>query len=289
MDILISNDGSRKYIFKCFDGNLIETVFIPGFLYSYKNALCISSQVGCCMNCSFCATGKMGFRRNLLPSEILNQIYVVLRDLIKIKSCENVFKNHLFNNSRIINNIVYMGMGEPLHNYNNVTKSIELLMHEKGQLYSYRNITVSTSGIVKNINRLWHTKVNLAISLNAADNLTRDSIMPINKKWNIKKLLNACKQYSLSNRKIVTFVYIMISGLNDSDLDAKKLANLLINFKAKINLIPFNTHKFSIFKKPNYNRIIKFQNILLSKKFSVFIRNTRGADINAACGMLYTV
>ena len=286
-EIITSTDGTIKYVFVCFDGEIIESVFIHGLSASKKCTLCVSSQVGCAMNCAFCATAKIGFIRNLLPSEIVGQVYKVLQNLMDIKNNNKHFSNNCFKNIRVINNIVYMGMGEPLNNYKNVIRSINLLMHEKGQLYSSRRITVSTSGVVKNIARLgYETGVQLAVSLNATNDLIRTKIMPINKKWNIDNLLNACKKYPLLARQRITFEYIMISGINDSNENAKKLANLIAPFNAKINLIIFNEHSLVSFKKSNMKQVLSFQQILFNKNINVFIRKTFGDDINAACGML---
>ncbi len=286
-EIIASEDGTRKYVFKCFDGQIIESVFIPGSSNSTKCTLCISSQVGCAMNCAFCATAKLGFTRNLLPSEIIGQVYGVLRDLKQISWAEQFLGEDYLKTARIINNIVYMGMGEPLNNYKNVVRSIELLGHEKGQLYASRRITVSTSGVVKNIARLgYETEVHLAVSLNAINDITRTEVMPVNKKWNIEDLLNACREYPLATRQRLTFQYVMMAGVNDSDEDAHKLVALMKEFQPKINLIPFNPHPFAPYKKPEREQVLAFQQILFDAKLSAFIRNARGDDINAACGML---
>ncbi len=286
--IMTSKDDTRKYIFKCFDGHIIESVLICGFSQSKKCTICISSQIGCAMDCSFCATGKNKIIRNLLPSEIIGQIYEVLTNLHNIHWPQQYFNNKYIKNMRIIHNIVYMGMGEPLHNYKNVIRSINLLKHQHGQLYSSKNITVSTSGIIKNIIKLGHeTNVQLAISLNAPNNIIRTKIMPINKKWNIASLMEICKKYPLKNNQKITVEYVLIKNINDNNKHAMELVCLMKKLlNIKINLIPYNPHIYSAFQTPTYTQIIKFQNILLNNNLTTFIRQARGIDINAACGLL---
>lgn len=280
-EISKSFDGTRKYTFRTNDGFKIESVFIPNVGKNGRNTLCISSQVGCGMACKFCATGHMKFIRNLTTIEIIEQVYKINRDLFKNRNFNSKNEKHS------IHNLVYMGMGEPLHNYSNVVKSIWLLCSQEGQNYSGRRITVSTCGIVKNISKLAiDTNVNIAISINATDNKTRNFIMPINKKWNLETLINACKKFTKTKHRRITFEYVMLAGINDSTDDAYRLIKLVKNIKSKINLIPFNEHKYSIFKKPKIEQVKEFQNILLKYNLAVFIRETRGDDINAACGML---
>lgn len=280
-EILKSSDGTRKYTFETSDGFKIESVFIPNVGKNGRNTLCISSQVGCGMSCKFCATGHMKFIRNLSTIEIIEQVYKINRDLFKNRNF------NLKNDKHTIHNLVYMGMGEPLHNYCNVVKSIWLLCSQEGQNYSGRRITVSTCGIVKNITKLAvDTNVNIAVSINAADNKTRNSIMPINKKWNLEALIDACKKFTKAKHRRITFEYVILAGINDSADDAHRLIKLVRDIKSKVNLIPFNEHKYSIFKKPKTEQVKEFQNILLKHNLAAFIRETRGDDINAACGML---
>lgn len=282
-----SQDGTRKYQFRTKDGHMIESVFIPDAATDGRNTLCISSQVGCAMGCTFCATAKLNLTRNLTGAEIISQIYEVNRDLKAIGWKNTHRPDSDLEDERLIHNLVYMGMGEPLHNYDNVLLSIRLLSEQHGQNYSSRRITVSTSGIVKNIERLGReSKVHIAISLNASTNSVRDEVMPVNKKWNIEELLSACRRFPIETRRRITFEYVMLSGINDFDDDARRVAELLQGIPCKVNLIPFNEHPLSSFKRPAKDRVLAFQRILLDSNMTVFIRSTRGDDIDAACGML---
>ncbi|MBH2006512.1 MAG: 23S rRNA (adenine(2503)-C(2))-methyltransferase RlmN [Myxococcaceae bacterium] len=283
-----SSDGTRKYQIQTHDGKLIESVFIPNAATDGRNTLCISSQVGCAMGCKFCATAALKLSRNLTASEIIGQVYAVNRDLRNIG-----WKNTLAPESepsekaRMIHNLVYMGMGEPLHNYDHVLRSIQLLCAQEGQNYSGRRITVSTSGIVKNIQKLGaETNVHIAISFNATTNELRDDIMPVNLKWPLEDLVEACRAFPLQTRRRITFEYVMLADLNDTDEDAYRLINWLSGIKCKVNLIPFNPHPLSPYRRPSLDRIKAFQHILLQNHMTVFIRGTRGDDIDAACGML---
>jgi 23S rRNA (adenine2503-C2)-methyltransferase len=282
-----SQDGTRKYQFRTKDGHLIESVFIPNAATDGRNTLCISSQVGCAMGCTFCATAKLNLTRNLSSAEIIAQLYEVHRDLVAIGWKNQVKPESDLEDERLIHNIVYMGMGEPLHNFDNVLGSIRLLCEQQGQNYAAKRITVSTSGVVKNIERLGReSKVHIAISLNASTNAVRDVVMPVNKKWNIEELLAACKSFPIEARRRITFEYVMLDGINDFDEDAVRVVGLLKGIQAKVNLIPFNEHPLSSFKKPPRERVLAFQRILLDNHMTVFIRSTRGDDIDAACGML---
>lgn len=282
-----SNDGTRKYQFRTKDGHMIESVFIPDAATDGRNTLCISSQVGCAMGCTFCATAKLNLARNLTGAEIVAQIYEVNRDLKAIGWKNTHRLDCELEDKRLVHNLVYMGMGEPLHNYENVLTSIRLLTEQQAQNYSSRRITVSTSGVVKNIERLGvDTKVHLAVSLNASNNAVRDVVMPVNKKWNIEELLDACRKFPLESRRRITFEYVMLAGINDTDDDAVRVAQLLKNIPCKVNLIPFNEHPLSPYKRPNRDRVLAFQRVLLDLHMTVFIRSTRGDDIDAACGML---
>ena len=265
-----SKDGSKKILFKLFDGKKIESVLIPE-----KNhyTLCISSQVGCAQGCRFCLTGRGGLERNLTKGEIIAQVRDVANDL---------------DSSKRLTNIVMMGMGEPLANYSNVVGAIATITDSDiGLGFSNRRLTVSTSGLVPNLSRLGRdTAVNLAISLNATDNETRDMLMPINRKYPLEKLLDACSRYPLMPRRRITFEYIVIKGVNDSEEDARRLARLLRPIRAKINLIPFNTFKGSDFERPEENVILTFKEILVKKNYTAVIRQSKGQDISAACGQL---
>ncbi len=269
-----STDGSRKYLFELRDLNLIESVLIPE-----KNhyTLCVSSQVGCAQGCRFCRTAQNGLIRNLTRGEIIAQV----RDLIQQVDSDP-------HESLRLTNIVFMGMGEPLANYRNLVSALQTLTgNNNGLRISFRRITVSTAGIVPKLAALGHdTPVNPAISLNATDNDTRSFLMPINRKYPIEELLEACRTYPLRSHGMMTIEYILIKGINDSQHDANRLSNLLKSIRAKINLIPFNEFEGSEFKRPDESVILKFQKILLDKNFTVIIRQSKGADISAACGQL---
>lgn len=264
-----STDGTKKYLFRLKDGHTIESVIIPE---KKHYTLCISSQVGCAQGCRFCMTAVNGLVRNLDYTEIINQV----RDL-----CQDL-SNHL----RI--NIVFMGMGEPLANYDNLIRAILILTdHECGLKIAIRKITVSTAGLVPKILRLGQdTGVNLAVSLNAADNLTRTRLMPLNRKYPLEDILTVCRKYPLGPHRKITFEYILIQDLNDTPNHARQLIRLLEPKRAKINLIPFNPHSASDFARPTQSVINQFQEILMAGNFTTMIRNSRGADINAACGQL---
>ncbi|MBW2646848.1 MAG: 23S rRNA (adenine(2503)-C(2))-methyltransferase RlmN [Deltaproteobacteria bacterium] len=264
-----SNDGSRKYLFKLEDGNFIESVLIPEKTHW---TLCISSQIGCAQGCRFCLTGKGGFVRNLASAEIINQVWEIQKEL---------------KSDMRLSNIVLMGMGEPLANYNNVIAALRILMANNGLQFSSRKMTLSTAGIVPKIEQLGQDiTVNLAVSLNAADNKTREYLMPINRQYPIETLIEACKNFPLPPRRIITFEYILMSGVNDSPEDAHRLVKLLRQVKAKINLIPFNAFEESYFKRPTESAILTFQKILIDHHYTTMIRYSKGTDISAACGQL---
>jgi 23S rRNA (adenine2503-C2)-methyltransferase len=269
-----STDGSRKYLFELQDLNLIESVLIPE-----KNhfTLCVSSQVGCAHGCRFCHTAQNGLIRNLTKGEIIAQV----RDLIQQVDSDS-------QDPRRLTNIVFMGMGEPLANYKNLVSALQTLTgNNTGLRISSRRITVSTAGLVPKLAALGHdTPVNPAISLNATDNDTRSFLMPINRKFPIEELLEACRTYPLRSHGMMTFEYILIKGINDSQDDAKRLSKLLKPIRAKINLIPFNEFEGSEFKRPDESVILNFQKILLDQNYTVIIRQSKGADISAACGQL---
>jgi 23S rRNA (adenine2503-C2)-methyltransferase len=269
VEIQVSKDGTKKILFGLEDGLSIESVLIPG-----KNhwTVCVSTQVGCQMGCAFCMTGRQGFKRNLLPSEITGQITRLRSDM---PEGEN------------IKNIVMMGMGEPLANYENTVKAIRILTSEIGFGFSHRKITVSTCGIAPMIEQLGKDIcVNLAISLNAPDDVTRSRLMPINKKYPIKRLLDACRNYPMPGRRMLTFEYILIAGVNSSSDSAERLARLLKGMRCKLNLIAFNEFPGSSFKAPSLAEMQAFQQVLLDHHYTAIVRASKGSDILAACGQL---
>ncbi|OGR18253.1 MAG: 23S rRNA (adenine(2503)-C(2))-methyltransferase [Desulfobacterales bacterium GWB2_56_26] len=274
-----SADGCVKFGFRLGDGNIIESVLIPE---PDRNTLCISSQVGCAMGCAFCLTGTMGFKRNLTPAEIVNQICGV-RDYLLAQPREQ-----LIGPDRVTN-VVFMGMGEPLNNLENVLDSLSIVTEQKGLDLTPRRITVSTCGIVPKMRELGEkSPVNLAISLHAVDDETRRRLMPINDRYSIDELLDACRDFPMPKRKRIMFEYILLKGINDSDRDARELARKLSGIPCKINLLPYNESAGLPYQSPGMDRLLAFQQILLEAHYTVFIRNSRGADISAACGQLAT-
>ena len=270
-----ARDGTRKYAFLTSKGDTIETVFIPDASSEGRNTLCISSQVGCAIDCKFCLTASLGLIRNLTFGEIVEQVTRVKEDLGGEASPPTV------------GNIVLMGMGEPLQNYGAVVEALATLSSELSHHISPRRITVSTSGLAPRIVRLGQdTSVNLAVSLNATTDEVRSRIMPINRRYNIAAVLDACRAFPLANRRRITFEYVLLAGVNDSDEDARRLARLLRGIRSKVNLIPFNEHPFSPFVSPTAERVVSFQRIVQGAGYSVFVRTARGDDISAACGQL---
>ena len=269
-NIETSKDGSRKYLFTLKDEKRIESVLIPE---RDHYTLCTSSQVGCAQGCRFCLTARGGLQRNLSKAEIVSQV----RDV----------KNEL-DDSKPLSNVVFMGMGEPLANYKNLVAAIEIITDSRfGLGFAGRRVTVSTAGLVPRLASLGRdTKVNLAVSLNAADNHTRDRLMPINRKYPIEKLLEACRLFPLTGGRRITFEYVLLKNVNDSNEDARRLAKLLRPIKSKINLIPFNSHEGCPFQRPDEDAIVRFQNILIDRNYTVIIRRSKGQDISAACGQL---
>ena len=267
----ISRDGAVKFAFCLEDGKAIESALIPE---EDRNTLCISSQVGCAMGCSFCLTGAMGFGRNLSVAEIVNQVCAV-RDWM------------LARNMPPLTNLVFMGMGEPLANLDTVLDAISLFTEQRGLDFSNRRITVSTCGLVPQMLQLGEeTDVNLAISLHAADDQTRSQLMPVNQRYPLAMLIDAARRYRQKRRKRVMFEYTLLAGINDSDEDARKLARLLREVRCKINLLAVNPVPESNFTSPGMERILRFQEILRQQGYTVFIRQSRGSDISAACGQL---
>jgi 23S rRNA (adenine2503-C2)-methyltransferase len=233
-----------------------------------RNTLCISTQVGCAMQCSFCLTGTFGLERNLATGEIVNQVCAVRKDYS-------------------VDNIVLMGMGEPLHNLENVISALKILYASKGFDYGPRRVTLSTAGLVPEMLELGQRiKVNLAVSLNATTDGVRDELMPVNRRYPLSELMQACRQFPLAPSQRITFEYILIRGVNDSQADAKRLVKLLHGIKAKVNLIPFNEHAGSAFQTPDEYAIRAFQTYLLDRQIVAIRRAGKGLDISAACGQL---
>ncbi len=280
---LSSEDGTIKWLLELIDGEKIELVYIPS---ADRGTLCISSQVGCSMGCKFCNTGSQGFTRNLEVYEIVGQI-MVARD--ELNEWENIKKK--IGEGRKITNIVIMGMGEPLLNYDNIIKAMKIINDENGIAFSNRRITLSTCGLVPKIFDLANDlKLNLAISLHATTDEIRKKIMPISEKYSIEEIMEACKYYAKNtNYRRITFEYIMIKDLNDSIDDAKRLIKLVkkYNIPAKFNLIPFNPWNGCIFKEPSKeDTILKFAKYITDARYPSPIRFSRGQDIMAACGQL---
>ena len=276
----ISDDGTRKYLLGIDENQQIETVYIPD---KNRGTLCISSQVGCTLNCSFCHTGTQKLVRNLTVDEIVGQLLVARDDL-------NDWPNKLKkpNKNRFISNLVLMGMGEPLYNFDCVKKAMQIIMDREGIALSRKRITLSTSGVVPEIERVGHEiGCLLAISLHATTDEIRNQLVPINKKWNISKLLESIKNYpNLSNSERVTFEYVMLKDINDSDADAKRLINLISGIPAKVNLIPFNTWPGTHFERSEPERINSFAKIINKAGYPSPVRQPRGEDVMAACGQL---
>ena len=271
-----SADGTIKWLLQFEDGAKAETVFIPE---EDRGTLCISSQVGCTLNCSFCHTGTQKLVRNLSSSELVGQILIAFDELSAWPSAQI---------GRPLTNIVLMGMGEPLYNLDNVIKALKIIMDNEGISISKRRITLSTSGIVPEFNRCGlETDVNLAISLHAVTDDVRDILVPINKRYPINELLNACREYpGVSNSRRITFEYVMLKGINDSTSDARALIKLMEGIPAKINLIPFNPWPGSPYECSEKNQIEEFAKIVLKAGYPSPVRTPRGDDILAACGQL---
>jgi 23S rRNA (adenine2503-C2)-methyltransferase len=267
-----SVDGSRKYAFYLHDGHYVESVLIPE---RNHYTLCISSQVGCAQGCKFCLTARQGLIRNLGHDEIVSQVQLVLGDIQQEKNMP-------------LTNIVFMGMGEPLANYNNVKTAIDILINSKyGFQFSMRKITLSTCGIVPNMIRFsQEIPVLLAISLNATDNETRSMLMPVNRKYPIEKLIEACQNYPLRSGRMLTIEYVLLKNINDDIKNANRLCQLLRGTRSKINLIPYNAHEMCEFECPDESSIEEFQKILIKNNYTVMIRKSKGSDISAACGQL---
>jgi 23S rRNA (adenine2503-C2)-methyltransferase len=267
-----SIDGTRRYLIRLQDSEMAEAVYIPE---AHRNTICISSQIGCALACTFCLTGQLGLTRHLTAGEIVAQVLVVQRDNLSWEE-------------RDAFNIVMMGMGEPLHNYENVMKALRILHDEDGLNMSMSRITLSTAGMLPAIEKLGEETAipNLAISLTGATNQKRDVLMPINRKYPIEQLIEAIRKFPLKHRQRVTFEYVLLKGVTDSSEDAHHLACLLQGLRAKVNLIPMNEAEELGYSRPSDEAVAHFQQILVDHHISAFIRKNRGNDISAACGQL---
>ena len=269
----LSSDGSRKWLLRLEDGNCIETVFIPE---AERGTLCVSSQVGCMLNCSFCSTAQQGFNRNLSTGEIIAQVWVAARAL-----------DSRADSNRVISNVVMMGMGEPLLNYDNVVRAMQIMQDDFGFGLSRRRITLSTAGIVPAIRQLRQDcDVSLAVSLHAPDDRLRNELVPLNRKYPIRELLAACRDYVGEGRRRVTFEYVLLDGINDTDAHARELVRCLQGVPAKVNLIPFNPFPGSSYRRSPGARVDRFFELLNRAGIVTITRKTRGDDIDAACGQL---
>jgi 23S rRNA (adenine2503-C2)-methyltransferase len=267
-----SEDGTTKLLLRLADGHFIESVFIPD---TPSQTFCISTQVGCAMHCAFCLTGKMGIVRNLTAGEIAGQVRVLVREL--------QMQGQRFN-------IVLMGMGEPLHNYDATMKALRILGDEHGLAVAPRRITLSTVGVLPALERLATEPFmpNLAISLHSTTEDQRDLLVPINRKYGLKELLDACRRFPLKRRERITFEYVLLEDVNDSPEDARRLVKLLHGIKGKVNLLPLNEAAGIPFARPSNERVNRFAQILAERGITVSVRRSRGRDIRAACGQLIT-
>ena len=270
-----SNDGTHKWLLKLECGNCIETVFIPE---KNRGTLCVSSQVGCALNCSFCSTGKQGFNRNLSTAEIIGQVWLAVREL----------SNNQGTHDKRVTNVVMMGMGEPLLNFENVVSAMDLMMDDFAYGLSKRRVTLSTSGIVPELERLRAVSpVALAVSLHAPNDELRNELVPINKKYPLAQLMALCKIYFKEEpRRKVTFEYVMLKGVNDQLEHANQLIKLLRDVPAKVNLIPFNPFPLTQYQRSSQEAIDAFRDRLITNNINTITRKTRGDDIDAACGQL---
>jgi len=269
-EVQASADGTRKFRFVLEDGEAIESVLLPERDHW---TLCLSTQVGCSLGCKFCLTGKRGFVRNLNPAEIIDQILGARAVLPQEKR---------------IRNLVFMGMGEPLLNLDNLRQALEIIRSPSGLQFSYRHVTISTAGLIPQMESLSTQRHfgQLAVSLNASTDEQRSEIMPINRKYPLRDLLAACRRLPLATRGKITFEYVLIRGLNDSAQDALRVARMLKQIRAKINLIPFNEHAQSPWQRPPEAAVVHFRQILMDRGYTAVIRQSKGQDIMAACGQL---
>jgi 23S rRNA (adenine2503-C2)-methyltransferase len=267
-----SSDGTTKFLLRLEDGQMIESVYIPD---TPANTFCLSTQVGCAMKCGFCLTGRMGIIRNLTGGEIVGQVRVLTRELGMLQSRFN---------------IVLMGMGEPLHNYDAVMKALRMLNDEHGLAVNPRRVTLSTVGVLPALEKLATEPLmpNLAVSLHATTEEQRDALVPINRKYGLKELLEACRRFPIKRRERITFEYVMLKDVNDTDEDARRLVRLLNGIKAKVNLLPLNAAAGIPFERPSDARVNRFAKIVADRGVTVSVRKSRGRDIRAACGQLIT-
>jgi 23S rRNA (adenine2503-C2)-methyltransferase len=282
----LSADGTRKWLLDVGNGNAVETVFIPE---ANRGTLCVSSQAGCALDCAFCSTGKQGFNRNLDTAEIIGQLWLANRLLgAKGAGVEGTGDSGEPDNGRIISNVVMMGMGEPLANFDNVVTALRMMLDDHAYGLSRRRVTVSTSGIVPAMDRLRdECPVALAVSLHAPNDALRDRLVPINRKYPLGTLMAACRRYlARAPRDFITFEYVMLDGVNDSDRDARELIALVRDVPCKFNLIPFNPFPGSEFRRSPSERIQRFAGILSDADIVTTTRKTRGDDVDAACGQL---
>jgi 23S rRNA (adenine2503-C2)-methyltransferase len=268
----VSVDGTTKFLLGLADGRQIESVFIPD---TPANTFCVSTQAGCAMKCAFCLTGRMGLERNLTAGEIAGQVRVLARELDMLDAPFNV---------------VLMGMGEPLHNYDATMKALRMLHEPHGLSISPRRVTLSTVGVLPALERLATEPLmpNLAISLHATTEEVRDALVPVNRKYGLKELLDACRRFPLKRRNRITFEYVLLDGVNDTAADARRLVKLLHGIKAKVNLLPLNEAAGIPFSRPDESRVNQFAKILADADKTVSVRKSRGRDIRAACGQLIT-
>lgn len=273
-----SADGTRKWLFDVGNGNAVEAVFIPE---DDRGTLCISTQAGCAMGCLFCSTGKQGFNRNLTTGEIVGQLWTAERELRREAGITDP-------NDRVISNVVLMGMGEPLQNLDNVIPALRIFLDDNGYGLSRRRVTVSTSGLVRQMDKLGEAvPVALAVSLHAPDDALRDKLMPVNKKHPLEELLAACRRYlKVAPRDFITFEYLLLGGINDAPEQARALVKLVKTVPCKFNLIPFNPFQDSDLKQPEREKVLAFAKILNDAGIVTTVRKTRGDDIAAACGQL---
>jgi 23S rRNA (adenine2503-C2)-methyltransferase len=274
----LSDDGTRKFLFDVGNGNAVETVFIPE---DDRGTLCVSSQAGCALECAFCSTGRQGFNRNLTTAEIIGQLWQANRLLGENLAAEK-------RGDRIISNVVMMGMGEPLTNFDNLIPALRLMLDDNAYGLSRRRVTVSTSGIVPAMDRLADAcPVALAVSLHAPNDALRDQLVPINRKYPLAELMAACQRYlKVAPRDFITFEYVMLDGINDREADARELLRLVRDVPCKFNLIPFNPFPNSGFKRSPRENVRRFAEILIEAGVVTTTRKTRGDDIDAACGQL---
>ncbi len=272
-----SNDGTRKWAIRVEGGGLVEAVLIPD---GKRATLCVSSQVGCSLDCSFCSTGKQGFQRDLSAAEIIGQVWLAIKSYDAFQSAKG----------RIVTNVVMMGMGEPLLNFDNVVAAMDLMMEDNAYGISKRRVTLSTSGVVPALDKLAKvSEVSLAVSLHAPNDALRSELVPINRKYPIAVLLESARNYidaQSDKKRVVTIEYTLIAGVNDQREHAQELAQLLKGYPCKINLIPFNTFDQSDYRRPSGNAVSRFWQVLVDAGYIVTVRTTRGDDIDAACGQL---